>query len=54
MIAGAFSYFGYGKDVTFCLWFSNQFSQYETKVIPSAVGDATHVLDEILDNETEL
>jgi len=47
-------YFGYGKGLTFYTWISDQFSQYGTKVIPSTVRDATYVLDEILDNETEL
>ena len=47
-------YFGYGKGVTFYTWTSDQFSQYGTKVIPTTVRDATYVLDEILDNETEL
>ena len=47
-------YFGYGKGVTFYSWTSDQFSQYGTKVIPSTVRDATHVLDGILGNETEL
>src|SRR5262244_3163568 len=32
----------------------NSYSQYGTKVISSTVRDATYVLDEILDNETEL
>jgi TnpA family transposase len=47
-------YFGYGKGVTFYTWTSDQFSQYGTKVVPATVRDATYVLDEILDNETEL
>jgi TnpA family transposase len=47
-------YFGYGKGVTFYTWTSDQFTQYGTKVIPATVRDATYVLDEILDNETEL
>ena len=47
-------YFGYGKGVTFYTWTADQFSQYGTKVIPATVRDATYVLDEILDNETEL
>jgi TnpA family transposase len=47
-------YFGYGKGVTFYTWTSDQFSQYGTKVIPATMRDATYVLDEILDNETEL
>jgi TnpA family transposase len=47
-------YFGYGQGITFYTWTSDQFSQYGTKVISSTVRDATYVLDEILDNETEL
>jgi len=47
-------YFGYGKGVTFYTWTADQFSQYGTKVIPATVRDAPYVLDEILDNETEL
>jgi TnpA family transposase len=47
-------YFGYGRGVTFYTWTSDQFSQYGTKVIPATMRDATYVLDEILDNETEL
>jgi TnpA family transposase len=47
-------YFGYGKGLTFYTWTSDQFSQYGTKVIPATVRDATYVLNEILDNETEL
>jgi TnpA family transposase len=47
-------YFGYGRGLTFYTWTSDQFSQYGSKVIPATVRDATYVLDEILDNETEL
>lgn len=47
-------YFGYGRGLTFYTWTSDQFSQYGTKVIPATIRDATYVLDEILDNETEL
>lgn len=47
-------YFGYGRGITFYTWTSDQFSQYGTKVIPTTIRDATYVLDEILDNETEL
>jgi TnpA family transposase len=47
-------YFGYGRGVTFYTWTSDQFSQYGTKIISATVRDATYVLDEILDNETEL
>jgi TnpA family transposase len=47
-------YFGYGRGVTFYTWSSDQYSQFGTKVIPATMRDATVVLDEILDNETEL
>jgi TnpA family transposase len=47
-------YFGYGQGITFYTWSSDQFSQYGTKVISSTIRDATYVLDEILDNETDL
>ena len=47
-------YFGYGRGVTFYTWTSDQCSQYGTKVIASTSRDATYVLDQILDNETEL
>lgn len=47
-------YFGYGRGLTFYTWTSNQSSQYGTKVVSTTVRDATYVLDEILDNETDL
>ena len=47
-------YFGYGKGLTYYTWTSDQYSQFGTKVIPTTIRDATYVLDEILDNETEL
>jgi TnpA family transposase len=47
-------YFGYGRGITFYTWTSDQHSQYGTKVIPSTIRDARYVLDEILNNETEL
>jgi hypothetical protein len=47
-------YFGYGRGVTHYSWTGDQYSQYGTKVIPSTVRDATHVLDGILGNETDL
>ncbi len=47
-------YYGYGKGVTFYTWTSNQFSQYGTKFVVSTTRDATYVLDEILNNETDL
>jgi TnpA family transposase len=47
-------YFGYGRGLTFYTWTSDQYSQFGTKVIPATMRDATVVLDEILDNETDL
>lgn len=47
-------YFGYGRGLTYYTWTSDQYSQFGTKVVPSTIRDATYVLDEILDNETEL
>ncbi len=47
-------YFGLGSGLTFFSWTSDQYSQYGSKVAPSTSRDATYVLDEILDNETEL
>lgn len=47
-------YFGYGRGLTFYTWTLDQYSQFGTKVIPATTRDATVVLDEILDNETEL
>ena len=46
--------FGFGRGLTHYTWTSDQYAPYGTKVIPSTVRDATYVLDEILDNETEL
>ncbi len=46
--------FGLGRGVTFYTSTSDQFSQYGIKVIPTTARDATYILDEILDNETEL
>ena len=47
-------YYGYGRGLTFYTWTSDQGSQFGTKPIPSTTRDATFVLDEVLDNETEL
>lgn len=47
-------YFGYGEGITFYSWSSDQLSQYGAKVILSTMRDATYVLDEILNNETDL
>ena len=47
-------YFGYGQGVSFYSWTSDQFSQYGCKPTISTLRDSTYVLDEILDNETEL
>jgi TnpA family transposase len=45
---------GYGEGITFDRWSSDQCSQYGTKVISSTLRDATYVLDEILNNDTDL
>jgi TnpA family transposase len=47
-------YFGYGMGLTFYSWTSDQLSQWGSKHTSSTTRDATYVLDEILDNETEL
>jgi len=47
-------YFGYGKGVTFYTHTADQYSQFGSKVIASTERDAMYVLDEILNNETEL
>jgi TnpA family transposase len=47
-------YFGYGQGLTFYTWSRDQFSQYGTKVISATIRDATYILDEILDNKTDL
>ena len=47
-------YFGLGRGLTFYTWTSDQYSQYGSKVISSTVHDATYVLDEIIDNQTDL
>jgi len=45
---------GYGMGLTFYSWTSDQLSQYGPKFVPVSVRDATYVLDEICNNETEL
>jgi len=47
-------YFGYGRGLTHYTWTSDQHALYGGKPIPTTARDATYVLDEILDNETEL
>jgi len=47
-------YFAYGTGLTFNSWTSSQFPQWGIKSAPSTNRDSTYVLDEILDNETEL
>jgi TnpA family transposase len=48
-------YFSYREEgVTFYTWTGDQWPQYGTKVTPVTARDAAYVLDEILDNETEL
>ena len=47
-------YFNRGRGVEMYTWTSDQYSQYGSKVVPASVRDATHILDEILDNEIDL
>jgi len=47
-------YFGYGRGLTHYTWTSDQHALYGGEPIPSTERDATYVLDEIVDNETEL
>ena len=47
-------YFSYGKGITFYTWTSDLLSQYGFQPVPTTRRDATYVLDEILNNETEL
>lgn len=48
-------YFAYREEgVTFYTWTGDQWPQYGTKVTPVTARDAAYVLDEILDNESEL
>jgi len=44
----------HGKGLTFYTWTSDQLSQYGTKVTVITMRDSTYVLDEILDNITDL
>jgi TnpA family transposase len=46
--------FGPGKGIFFYSWTGDLYLQYGSKVISANVRDATHVLDGILNNETEL
>lgn len=43
-------YFGYGRGA----WTSDQWSRYGGKVVVTTARDVTYVLDEILDNQTDL
>lgn len=46
--------YGYGRILTYYTWSSDQHSQWRCMPQPSAVRDATYVLDGMMDNETEL
>ena len=48
------TYFGTGRGVTMQTHSSDQYAQYGSKVVPATLRDATVVLDEIVDNETDL
>ena len=43
-----------GSGATIYTWTSDRHAQYGTRVIPTTVREATHVLDAIFDNETDL
>jgi TnpA family transposase len=47
-------FFAHRDGLTFYTWSSDQLSQYGTKVASTTIRDSTYVLDEVLDNETEL
>jgi TnpA family transposase len=47
-------YSGYGRILTFYTWTSDQQSQWQCVPVSSYVRDSTHILDGMLDNETEL
>ncbi len=47
-------YSGYGRILTFYTWTSDQQSQWQCIPVSSYVRDSTHILDGMLDNETEL
>ncbi len=47
-------YFAFGKGLTMYNWSSDILVQYDSRVVPTTMRDATIILDAILDNETEL
>ena len=47
-------YFGLGKGITIITWTSDQRSQYGTKPISPGTRESLYVLDEIVDNKTDL
>lgn len=47
-------YYGFGRGLTFYGWTSDENSIWGSRPVSSLIRDATYVLDEILDNETEL
>ena len=48
-------YFGHRRrGLQIYSWISDQYSEYASKVVATAVRDATHTLDGILDNQTVL
>lgn len=47
------TYIGTGRGVTMQTHSSDQYAQYGSKVVPATLRDATVVLDEIVDNETD-
>ena len=47
-------YFGVKKGLTFMTWVSDQLAQYHVAVTPTNDRDATHVLEGLLQNRTDL
>jgi TnpA family transposase len=47
-------YFAHRDGITFYTWSSDQLSQFGTKVASTTIRDSTYVLDDLMDNETEL
>ncbi len=47
-------YFAFGKGLTMYNWSSDILVQYDSRVVPTTMRDATIILDAILDNESEL
>ena len=47
-------YFAFGRGLTMYNWSSDLLVQYDSRVVPTTMRDATVILDAILNNESEL